>query len=103
VPRRGIESEPNGETLAHGMVLNLLEGLHDVGHVVVMDNYFTSIGFFKELLSRGFSATGTIRSNRVGLSEALKKTKEFNKMKQGSLDWHMHNPRGILCVLWKDK
>jgi hypothetical protein len=43
----GIQSEPNGETLAHVVMLNLLEGLHDIGHVVVMDNYFTSVGFFQ--------------------------------------------------------
>ena len=65
-----IQSEPNGETLAHAVVLNLLEGLHDVGHIVVMDNYFISIGLFKELLSKGFGATWTICSNCVGLLEA---------------------------------
>ena len=48
----GIQSKFNGETLVHAVVLNLLERLHDVGHVIVMDNYFTSIGLFKELRSK---------------------------------------------------
>ena len=44
-----------------------------------------------------------MHSNWVVLSEALKKTKEFNKMKQRSIDWCIYNSQGILCDLWKNK
>ena len=36
--------------LAHNVVLRMVEGLLDVGHVLVMYNFFSSIGLFKELL-----------------------------------------------------
>jgi hypothetical protein len=49
--------------LAHNVVLNMVEGLDGKGHVVVMDNYFSSVGLFTEMASRGIYTTGTMRSN----------------------------------------
>ena len=43
--------------LAHEVVMQLLKGLWSVGHYVVMDNFFSSIGLFMELLSKGTYAT----------------------------------------------
>jgi hypothetical protein len=70
---------------------------------VVLDNYFSSIGLFIELLANGTYATGTMRSNRVGLPLVLKDTKSFKRVPQGTLDWRMHESRRISCVLWKNK
>jgi hypothetical protein len=90
--------------LAHNVVLNMVDDLDGKGHVVLMDNYFSSIGLFTEMASRGIYATGTMRSNRIGIPENFKDTKSFNRMAtQGDLDWHMHESRGIGYVLWKDK
>jgi hypothetical protein len=90
--------------LAHNVVLNMVEGLDGKGHVVVMDNYFSSVGLFSEMASRGIYATGTMRSNRIGLPKNLKDTKSFNaRATQGELEWRMHESRGIACALWKDK
>ena len=47
----------------HDVVLNMVEGLDGKGHVVVMDNYLSSIGLFTELASRGIYATSTMCSN----------------------------------------
>ena len=41
-------------SVAQEVVLNLVEDLYGKGHVITMDNYFTSIPLFKELLFRGF-------------------------------------------------
>jgi hypothetical protein len=81
----------------------MVEGMENEGHVVVMDNYFTVVGLFKKLLDRGIYATGTMRSNRVGLPVKLADTKEFNKNIQGTLDWRMHDSRKVSCVVWKNK
>jgi hypothetical protein len=82
----------------------MVEGLDGKGHVVVMDNYFSSVGLFTEMAERGIYATGTMRSNRVGIPEEFKDTKSFNgRATQGELEWRMHDSRGIGCVLWKDK
>jgi hypothetical protein len=49
------------QNLAHPVVTELTAGLGNKGHVVVMDNYFTSVGLFRDLEHRGIYATGTIK------------------------------------------
>jgi hypothetical protein len=60
------------------------------GHLLVMDNYFSSIGHFEDLLSRGIYATDTMRTNRIGLPTNLKNTKAFKRSSQGTTEWRMH-------------
>jgi hypothetical protein len=90
-------------TLTEGVVLNMVDGMENKGHVVVMDNYFTSVGLFRKLLDRGIYATRSVRNNRVGLPADLANTREFDKNVQGTLNWRMHESRKLSCVVWKDK
>jgi hypothetical protein len=46
--------------LARNVVLGLMEYLEGKGHVVVTDNYFSSISLFTELANRDIYATGTM-------------------------------------------
>jgi hypothetical protein len=63
---------PFGESkLIHMVILRIFEGLWNGGHLVVMDNYFSSIKIFKFLL-KDFYASNTMRSNRIGLLVNLK-------------------------------
>jgi hypothetical protein len=62
-----------------------------------MDNFFTSVGLFEELASMQIYATGTVRSNRIGLPLALKNRGAFRNAPHGTLEWKM------ACILWKDK
>ena len=40
---------PRGEhLLTHSMVTKLIEGNHEKGHVVVIDNYFTLVDFYED-------------------------------------------------------
>jgi hypothetical protein len=94
---------PTAGGLAHNVVMGLMEGLENRGHVVMMDNYFSSVGLFEELASKGIYATRTMRTNRIGLPAVLKDTKTFNRNEQGHMDWRMHEGRGMSTVLWKDK
>ena len=95
---------PHGEAkLAHAIVMRLLEGLWDCGHFITMDNFFTNIGLFKDLLSCGVYACGTVRANWDGLPSALKNTRAFKNMEQGTTLWRMHDSRSISYVMWKDK
>jgi hypothetical protein len=89
--------------LAHEVVLNMVSGFEGRGHLLVMDNYFSSIGLFQELLAKGIYATGTMRTNRIGLPADLKDTKSFKRSSQGTTEWRMHSSRSISCVMWKDK
>jgi hypothetical protein len=64
-----------------------LDGHENKGHVVAMDNYFTSVSLFKDLLDRDIYATGTLRSNRVGIPSILKNKKQYRRSLQGTLVW----------------
>lgn len=73
------------------------------GYIIVIENYFTSVGLFKKLLDMGIYAIGTMRSNYIGLPVQLSDTKEFNKNVHGTLDWSMHDSKKLSCIVWKDK
>jgi hypothetical protein len=89
--------------LAHKVVVELSRDIEGKGHVIAMDNFFTSVGLFKELAENAIYATGTLRSNHIGIPSAFKNTKAFSRVPQGTLDWRMHESRSMSSVLWKDK
>ena len=49
--------------MACRVVMSLLSGLHGKRHVVVIDNYFLSVGLFMALANLETYAIGTIRAN----------------------------------------
>ena len=79
--------------------MRLVDGLWDRGHLVTMDNFFSNIGFFKELLARGIFAFGIFRSNRVGIPSLLKNTRAFKNSLQGTILWRMYDSCTISCVM----
>ena len=96
VPPRAHRGESK---LIHEVVLKIVSGLERKGHLLVMDNYFSLIGLFQDLLSRGIYATNTMRTNHIGLSIDLKNTKAFKRSIQGTTEWQMHQSRSISCVM----
>jgi hypothetical protein len=54
-------------------------------------------------VKKGIYATGTVRSNPIGLPSHLKNTRTWKKCDQGHIEWAMHDSRGLSCVMWKDK
>jgi hypothetical protein len=89
--------------LTHKVVMDLAKDIEGKWHIIAMDNFFTSVGLFKELGEKTIYATGTLRSNRIGIPSAFKDIKVFSRMPQGTLDWRMHESRFMSSVLWKDK
>jgi hypothetical protein len=63
----------------YGVVMNLLQGLEDKGHYMVMDNFFTSIPLFRDMARKGIYTTSTIRSNWIGIPTHLKNTWAWKK------------------------
>jgi hypothetical protein len=45
----------------------------------------------------------TMKTNRIGISIALKDTKAINKMLLDTLQWRMHEVRPMSSALWKNK
>jgi hypothetical protein len=69
---------------AHEVVLNFVSGLEGKDHLLLMDNYFSSIGLFQDLLRKCIYATSMMRTNRIGLPMVLKNTKAFKRSSQGT-------------------
>jgi hypothetical protein len=64
---------------AYGVVMRLVQGLEGKGHCVVMDNFFCLVPLFRDLALKGKYATGTVRSNRIGIPSHLKNTKSWKR------------------------
>ena len=79
-------------------VMGLMEGYLDKHHVVVMDNFFTSVPLFTDLLARSTYACGTVRLNRKYLPEEFKKKKVMDAGQ--SQFWQNDN---FIATLWQDK
>ena len=69
----------------------MIKEFTSLGHLVVIDNFFPSIGLFTNLLSIGIYASRKVRPNWVGLPLELKVTKSFKNYPQGHTLWRMHD------------
>lgn len=83
--------------------MNLMSSLHGKRHMVFMDNFFTSVKLLMDMATLGTYATGTVRSDRVGLPQSMADKRLWAKKLQGSLGWRMHSSGKISCVTWVDK
>ena len=63
----GDMSQRAKQNLAHQVVMDLTASLDNKGHVITMDNFFTSVGLFCGLECCGIYGTGTMGSNCIGL------------------------------------
>ena len=89
--------------VAHKVVMKLAIELENKRHCISMDNYFTSIILFKELLYKGIHVMEIFRNNCIGLSTSLKNIQRFRRSPQSFMDWAMHTSRVISYAIWKDK
>ena len=64
-------------------VNHLVEDLHHKGHVIMMDNFFTSIELLRDSEAKSIYATCTLRNSRICLPKALTNSEVFAKRPQG--------------------
>ncbi|XP_035230173.1 piggyBac transposable element-derived protein 4-like [Stegodyphus dumicola] len=95
----GMLDDSGGKGHAQKVVMNLLEGMLDVGHSVFMDNYYNSYELAKCLSDRKTHCTGTIRNNRKTFPKEVKEKKK--KLKKGQTVAKYTN--GVMIAKWKDK
>jgi hypothetical protein len=76
--------------LPYKVVLDLAVDVEGKEHVLSIDNFFTSIGLFKELASKKIYATCIVRTNQVGLPLILKNTGAFKNVPQGTLQCRIY-------------
>lgn len=97
------QAGPGEAKTGYEVVLSLMSGLHGRGHMVFMDNFFTSVKLLMTMVEKGTNGTGTMRSNRKDLPQAMADKTLWAKMPQGTFGWRMHSSRKFSCVTWVDK
>ena len=66
-------NETRGAT--HKLVMDVINPILDRGHIVYMDDYFSSPALFKDMIDRQTGACGTLRVNRTGVPASVKTAK----------------------------
>ena len=72
---RGREGVRPEQGLAARVVRDLTRAVEGKNHEVYMDNYFSSVVLFEERFQKDVLCCGTLRTNRKGCPEKLKKKK----------------------------
>ena len=92
----GVPKPPGG--LGAKVVMKLLEDYKYMGHVVYMDNYYSSIPLYRSLRNMDIGACGTINIRRKCLPPVMKKI----KLKQGDLPAIWLHKKELLTCTWQD-
>ncbi|XP_050296479.1 piggyBac transposable element-derived protein 4-like [Anthonomus grandis grandis] len=75
---------------------------NDLRYELYMDNLFSNPALYSYLQFRGYSATGTIRENRIPKQCSLTNKKMFVKIDRGFFETAMEKSDGHLYVRWMD-
>jgi hypothetical protein len=65
------DTRAENELLGTDAVLVAVRGLEGRGHVIITDNFFTSVRLHTELLKRGFYGTGIVKKGSKGFPDSL--------------------------------
>jgi hypothetical protein len=94
-----FEKRPGAAAEVVTKLVNRLAPLSN--HVVSMDNYFTSVPLFEQLLARGFYAVGTMRTNRQHFPKEL--IDELDRRARGEWVWRQKQASPLVATAWMDK
>jgi hypothetical protein len=106
-PYQGKDQQrPEGQALGHFAVMSVVPPrLDNCGHIIVADNWFTSVALIVALTARGFDYLGTARNGRRG-QPAKKDFSLAPKAPRGTLkvlQLVTTNGDRIYATVWKDK
>lgn len=79
------------------VITTLLKQYYKKGHIVYMDNWYTSPTLLKYLSSKKVGACGTVKANRKGMPNLCK------KLKRGECKLAITKKSKILACKWEDK
>ena len=90
--------------LSARVVIGLTKPIHNFGHIIYTDNFYTSPILAKYLASRKTYLCGTMHPNRLGYPADMVKTNaEVRRLPRGSSDWRQCEDSSMLATAWKDK
>ena len=84
--------------LTHRVVTDLVDVVYDKGHIIYMDNYFSSPALFQELADNQTGACGTLRLNQRGVPDAVKSA----KLKKGDPHLAVRDEKKLF-ISWFDR
>lgn len=90
----GRSARHSAKGLGYDVCFKLMDPYFGVGHYLYVDNFFTSIHLAEDLILKSTYLTGTIRKNRTGVPDIVKKKKG---------DICAARREHLLCVNWFDK
>ena len=85
--------------LAYNVVTSICHGLFDKNHRLFMDNFYTSVPLFLELLNRGMYAVGTVRRNRKFLPKEIISDAATKALARGQSIYRRAG--SLLCLTWE--
>ena len=90
-------SDVNNLGQSAAVVIELLEGYLDKGHIVYTDNYYNSVKLVKKMTGRSTYICGTLRFDRKENPKDL----VTKKLKRGELFWKRSD--SVVICKWRDK
>lgn len=97
---KGTGLGPDGQ-LGSAVVRRMSAPFQNLNHILICDNFFTSVRLFHELLCNGIFASGTVMRNRAGLPSAM--SRPVDRSNPGSIVIKMHRNRHMVAISWQDK
>jgi hypothetical protein len=94
----GAEAGKVTKDLASNVAKRLTEDYQGKNHVVIMDNYYTSVPLFLDLLNTSTYACGTIRPRRKHLPEMIRQKKVMNRG-----DHEFWQAGNLVSTIWQDR
>ena len=86
------------------VVIGLTKPIHNFGHIIYADNFYTSPILAKYLASRKTYLCGTMRPNHLSYPADMVKTNaEVRRLPRGSSNWRQCEDSSMLATAWKDK
>ena len=97
--------ESSGQGLGYDVVTKLTTPFQFQGYQLHCDNFYSSTTLFSDLLENGITATGTVRTNRVGVPKEVKVLKEAlekSRVPRGTGYYFRPKESKIAYIVWKD-
>ena len=101
----GKGEECSEHSLAHDVVMKLVEPFAFQGYEVFVDDFYSSPILFQNLLDLEIHATGTLRLNRWGVPDSVKELKSSLEAKmfgRGNGFYYRKTNSPLVFVCWKD-
>ena len=85
------------------VIKGLMQDLARRGHIVTIDNFFTLVPLFLDLLDSGIMAIGTLWANMKYVPHAMFAKAVTKKKSVGWIGYRMYRERKVCCMVWKGK